>query len=133
MWIFEGACFTLTIQAFIFLIRARRIQTKENEDLYYSDDLRQFQETHEKGQPFKSFRVKKDIQQMEPMLLYLKKKGLVVYKRGINYIRLTHAGYYYVQTILCSIARFAVSSIAVPVAVSLVTTLVTLWVKSLMG
>ena len=64
---------------------------------------------------------------LDPTLSYLEGQGYIRYGEVISQV--LYPGWHIVQTALCSLASFLVKSIAVPIGVSLATTLITLWLN----
>ena len=63
-----------------------------------------------------------------PMLSYLIDKGLVV-QNSFAYA-VTPAGWHYSEEQLSAFVSFLIQSVAVPIVVSIVTTLLTMWISS---
>ena len=113
----------MTIQAICFLYQMRRVQREENGDVYLVEDGHTFQSVVEDGQPFKSYRSKKSQEQLRPMLDYLKKLNLLDY--GGYYLRLTHEGFHYFQTMFAHAIHALFMGAVLPIIVSIITAILT--------
>ena len=117
----------MTLQEIVFLIKARKVQRTEDGVIFINDHQQRLETVTEKGVPSISQKISKASEQLQPMLRHLELNGLVAIE-GDCYFSLTYSGYHYVQMLLSSIGRFLLTSVAVPIAVSVLTTLITLWV-----
>lgn len=116
----------LTIQALIFLCRARRVQMSEDGEIFINEDTRKIATVCEKGGPRIEIAVGKSSEELAPLLMYLEADGLVKIQ-GPCYFNLTYSGYHYIQTLISSVLKFLLTSIAVPIIVAFLTTIISLW------
>jgi len=75
---------------------------------------------------------------VESCIAYLEREGLLSVgperdDHGSYTIQLTHSGFHYAQTVISAFLKFLAKSVLVPIAVAFVTTLITLWVKRVLG
>lgn len=121
----------MTVQAFCFLIRAKRVQRSKELAVRVDDGSRTMQTVSLSGKEIKASvaKVKETSSEMYPMLQYLQNKGHVI-MYGRKTFSLTHSGFFYVQSIVSDIVSFLFKSIIVPIVVSVVTTLIALWLNN---
>jgi len=113
----------VTIQAIIFLHHFKKIQIKEDGEIWLDTDNQLMKTMLEnKGDPAKVRDLSSIWTSIPTMLQYLQDSGLLK-RTGIDYYSLTYAGYHYFQTITSSFIRFLLNSIIVPILVSIITTI----------
>lgn len=116
----------MTIQVLLFLFKARRVQKSECGEIYINDVDMQIQTEVESGESVVISKISKNSDQLCPMLEYMERKNLIKVL-GQNYFSLEYDGYHYFQTMVSSVIKFMLSSVAVPIAVAFITTLISLW------
>ena len=114
----------MTIQSLIFLYQLKKAQILEEKFVYINDKEKTICTVSEKGGIVHTIDMAKKWNSVHSMLTYLKGYNLVEWSNN-DYARLTHAGFHYYQTLFSSICNFLFRSIAVPIAVAFVTTLIT--------
>lgn len=117
----------MTLQEIVFLMKARKVQTAENAEIYINDRKLRLEMIAENDRPVCCRKTAKNSEQLQPMLKHLEKEGLVEIA-GDCYFSLTYSGYHYIQELLSGVVRFLLTSVTVPIAVSVLTTLITLWI-----
>lgn len=124
----------MTIQALIFLHQLKMVQQSESGTIWIDDENKVMKTVIEDGVCKEQDVVIKDLKNkwtsIYSMTDYLQNKGLLTRQR-MEYYFLTHQGYHYFQTILSQFLRFLLTSIAVPIIVAFLTTLITLWIQAL--
>lgn len=121
----------MTIQALVFLRQLKSVQRSElgtiwiDEDrkemkTYVDDDVTTMQEQT-------TVNLAKKWNRVDSMTDYLQEKGLLERLKP-GYFYLSHKGYHYWQEI---ISEFLFKSILIPAGVSILTTLVTLWIQGI--
>lgn len=122
----------MTIQALIFLHQIKTVQQSELGTIWIDDEKKEMQTVidEENCIPLKpkAISLKRKWQSVDSMTDYLQQEGLLEQPHR-GYYFLTHQGYHYTQTVISSLLRFLLTSIAVPVAVAFLTTLITLWIQ----
>lgn len=120
----------MTIQALIILSKLKKIQMNEAGTVYFDRDNLTFSTVHEENAPAVEISVKNWRYSLGSILAYLKKCDLVILGGPLGeYVQVTHKGWHIWQTALSRFAWFLFSSILVPVVVSAVTSLITLWIN----
>ena len=95
----------MTIQSLILLRALKKVQISENRNVFVDHDALEIRTVSSPDKPCKTLSIKKYSDSYEAVLQYLKKNGL---------IEVT--------------GPFLVKSVVVPIVVSAITTLVTLWI-----
>lgn len=120
----------MTIQAFLFLRKVRRVQTSEDSEVQINDERKCLISCDPSSKKHKPMKLKSGYSELLPMLNYLEKNGYIR-KSMFQCIALTYKGYHYQQSIVSGVCRFFLNSIVVPIVVSVITTLVTLLLTAL--
>lgn len=116
----------MIVQALIFLYRAKRVQMKEDGEIYIDDSSKKLVTACEEGGPCVGRSIHKSSDELVPLLEYLEGQNLLEIQ-GPCYFRLKYDGYHYFQAIISSVLHFLLTSVFIPIVVAFITTLVSLW------
>ena len=115
----------MTYQAYILLRQLKKVQKKEDGAIWVDEPDRKITTVVTFNDPAKSINLSKKWGSFYPTLNYLREQNLVE-KIGSCHYSLTYSGYHYIQTAISSVLSFLFRSVLVPVAVSIITTLIVL-------
>ena len=119
----------MTIQSLILLHKLKKAQQVEYGEVYITD----FKAITVCG-PTDEAAVTVDLSSFKTSLLsvlaYLNDENMITQSSRYTYVKLTHSGWRYWQTYWHNLLSFLFSSILVPIVVSFLTALFTLWIHS---
>lgn len=119
----------MTIQSLILLRALKKVQISENRNVFVDHDALEIRTVSSPDKPCKTLSIKKYSDSYEAVLQYLKKNGLIEVTGPFqNIVTVIHGGWKYWQTFFSHAGQFLVKSVVVPIVVSAITTLVTLWI-----
>lgn len=123
----------MTIRAFRLLRKLKKAQNKPDESVYIDLDAMTAVMFHDAGQSFKEIKLKAFRTSLDSTLRYLQEQKYIEYTEAFSAVQVLHSGWYLGETMLSNFFGFLFNSVAVPIAVSLATTLITLWIQSLLA
>ena len=121
----------MTIQAFWMLHRLKRVQMTEDGSVILNRDDLTMTTLHEVTAPFRRESLARSKDSFDSILEYLERMGAIEITGPLNReIMVTHDGWHMWQTALSKAISFLLRSIATPIAVSILTTVLTLKVTA---
>lgn len=123
----------MTVQAFRLLRKLKKSQMNLNELVYIDYDAMTASTIHESGKPFEKVNLKAYRTSLDSTLRYLFERKYIDYDGDHSVVQVLHSGWHLGQTMLSNFLGFLFKSVFVPIVVSLLTTLITLWITSLLG
>lgn len=122
----------MTIQSMLLLRKLKKAQISETEDVYIDFDKLTASTVHDSGAPYQEVSLSQYASSLSSVLNYLQSEGMIQISGPFDeYIKVCHLGWHSWQRRLTRLGKFLASSIVIPIAVSAVTTLITLWITSL--
>lgn len=118
----------MTFQSYRLLRKLKKAQVFENGQVIINRNALTASSSRDKREPHVTVDLSKYQHSLNSVLAYLESEGMVLLNpQHPAYVKLTHAGWYWQQTVTAKIGKFLLNSIAV---VSVLTTLITLWVTN---
>lgn len=123
----------MIIQAFQLLRKLKKAQIELDEFVYIDHDALTASTVHESGKPCKVVKLKAYRTSLDSTLRYLQNQEYINCDDDCTVVQVMYSGWHFVNAMISDFIKFMINSIAVPIGVSIATTLVTLWIQSLLA
>lgn len=120
----------MTIQAIRLLGKLKKAQINPQRLIYIDLDEHTAATIRRENLPYKVVKLLGYKYSLEITLKYLKDQGYIEYD---HFCRVLYPGWNLAQTIISKILNFLLKSVAVPIGVSIATTMITLWITGQLG
>lgn len=119
----------MTIQALVMLSKLKKTQIDEDRTVYIDKEDLSLCTVQEGTAPYVEISVKNWVHSLDSVLSHLERQNLIIMDDPLReYVRLTHDGWHIWQTAISRFLWFLFSSIFVPIVVSALTAIITLWI-----
>lgn len=119
----------MTIQALAMLSKLKKAQIAEDGTVYIDRETLSLCTVQAEGAPSVEIGVKNWRHSLDSVLSHLKRQNLIIMDGSLEeYVQVTHDGWHIWQTAISHFLWFLFSSIFVPIVVSAITTIITLWI-----
>lgn len=118
----------MTLPAYRFLRKMKKAQRKADGQIYIDFDRLQMKTVIDQGEPQTEVSIYAFRHSLHSILDYLEKEDLIT-QHEFECFQVTQSGYCYSQTLLSDVGRFLLMSVLVPIAVAVITTLITMGIS----
>lgn len=126
----------MTIKSIKFLRKLKNAQIDESHIVWINSDALQAKTISDSSEPCRKVDIKKFKTSIGSVLSHLEKLGFIVFyteedinQTGCYCVKITHSGWCWAQTILFAVIKYAFTSVIMPIAVSVITTLIMLYIN----
>ena len=121
----------MTIQALVMLSKLKKAQIAEDGTVYIDRETLSLCTVQAEGAPSVEIGVKNLRHSLDSVLSHLRCQNLIIIDGSPEetYVCVTHKGWHIWQTAISRFLWFLFSSIFVPIVVSAITTIITLWIS----
>lgn len=123
----------MTIQEFFFLQKIKRAQIHQDRRVIIDWEEKQFRTCKDENRKTRIVRMRYGWSSLDAALEYMAEKDLLHYWSSHNMIQLTFKGFRCKQMMISGFFAFLTKSVIVPIVVSILTTLIVLWIRTKTG
>lgn len=124
----------MTIQSYLFLRKLKKAQITENGTVYFNEEKMTMSVEHKANEPYVDIDISKYENSIKSIVDYLRGHNLVIApaaNHGLSYVKVTHEGWRATQVQIGKLIRFLTASVLVPIVVSAITALITIWISNI--